>query len=705
MSGRNVPRGTGVLDRLARLDLILLAIVAGGTAFSSYFTTQGREWVVMTDELQTVKLAASVADSLSPLPQLHGEHVNALSQLYPLLIAPFVALLSMPAAIDAIHVFNAFLIAVAAWPAFLLTLDVTCSRLAAYLVAAATAVLPWAVLATTITTPVAAYPVTVWAVLLMYRALVEPTPGREAAALAAIGIAFFARTQLVVLALVFPVAVLVHELGLRGARRSWREHRVLAGAFAVGLLTFTAVAAAGRTSGVLGSYSVTAEGDLLPNGVWTAAISHVIGIAVPMAMLPLVLALGWCAAVLGERAPGSKHAYASLLAVLVPVVAVQVASFDLRFTPGGFPQGRYLFFLVPLILVASAACLVDGRRRAIPAAVAALVVAAAIGFAHLGGIAIYWAAPSTVLQLDYARILPGSLELSLRALTLLGSAAVIALLLWARRPAALVAVFVGLFALFAVEAGHLFAHEALPQTTRRLVAKAVRPDWIDAALPRGTSVALVPAADPGPALWWDTEYWNERVNRSYSFEGATTNTPFPARRLQLDVRTGRLLGDEIPRYAVFARTDVRFRPAGSARVAATHTFELLRIPRGATAEWATGGLTPDGWTHGPAQILVFPRHAGPARQRVVTVRLGSLGGISGTTPYRVRFGGRDVARGVVRSGTSRTIRFAVCVGPDSPGAARLVVRRRSQIIDGRIVGLRVERITTAERERPCRSPE
>lgn len=705
MSGRNVPRGTGVLGRLARLDLILLAIVAAGTAFSSYFTTQGREWVVMTDELQTLKLGASVADSLSPVPHLHGEHVNALSQLYPLLIAPFIALLSMPAAIDAIHAFNAFLIAVAAWPAFVLTLEVTRSRLAAYLVAAATAVLPWAVLATTITTPVAAYPVTVWAVLLMYRALVEPTPRREAAALVAIAIAFLARTQLVMLAFVFPVAVVVHEVGLRGARRSWRDHRVLAGAVAAGALIFATLAASGRASSLLGSYSTTAQGDLLPKGVWTAAVSHVIGLAVPMAMLPIVLALGWCVAVLGGRGPPRKHAYGSLLAVLVPVVAVQVASFDLRFTPGGFAQGRYLFFLVPLILVASAACLVDGRRRAIPTAVAALVVAAAIGIARLGGIAIYWAAPSTALQLDYERILPGSLETSLRGLTLLVTAAAIALLVWARPPAALVAVFTGLIGLFAVEAGHLFAHEALPQTTRRLVAEAPRADWIDAALPRGTSVALVPAADPGPEHWWDTEYWNERVDRSYSFQGTTTYTPFPTRRLQLDVRTGRLVGDEIPRYAVFARTDVRFRPAGSVRIAATDTFELLRIPRGARAGWATAELTADGWTHGPARIVVFPRQAGRARERLVSVRLASLGGISRTTAYRVQFRGRDVAHGVVPPRSTRTIRFPICVGPESPAAARLVVRGRSRIVDGRVVGLRVERVATSEREQACRSPE
>ena len=155
------------MNRLSRLDVLLLSIVTLGAWFSAYYATRGSEWVVMTDELQQLKLGTSVADSLSPLPQLHGEHVSALSQLYPLLIAPFVALLRMPAAIDAIHVLNGLLIALAAWPAHRLTLDVTRSRLAAYLVAALTTFMPWTVFSTTLTTPVLAYPIVVWAVLLL----------------------------------------------------------------------------------------------------------------------------------------------------------------------------------------------------------------------------------------------------------------------------------------------------------------------------------------------------------------------------------------------------------------------------------------------------------------------------------------------------------------------------------------------------------
>ena len=689
------------MNRLSRLDVLLLSIVALGAWFSAYYATRGSEWVVMTDELQQVKLGTSIADSLSPLPQLHGEHVSALSQLYPLLIAPFVALLRMPAAIDAVHALNGLLIALAAWPAHRLTLDVTRSRLAAYLVAALTAFVPWTVLSTTLTSPVLAYPIVVWAVLLMERTLVAPTPRREGAVLAVLALAMLARTQLLVLFAAYPLAVMAHELGFRHARPRLREHRVLGVATVSGLLVVAAVAGFGRASTLLGSYSVTVRGDLLPADVWSSAVRHLLSIAVPAAMLPLALAIGWMATAL--RAPRNKeqHAYACLLLVIAPLVALQVASFDLRFTPGGFPQGRYLFFLVPLLLVASAACLLEGRRAAVPVAVAGAVVVAAIGLGKFGGPAIYWASPSSALQSQYARFLPGSLETSLRVLTIGLTLVAVALLLWAPRRASVVAVLGTLLILFAVEARYVFVDYALPLTQRPLAATAPRPDWIDTKLPRGSSVALISADYPNPDSWWDLEYWNERVDRAYSLDGATTHTPFPHRDWALDRRTGLIHGSAPPKFAVFARSDVRFRPQSAPVLAATRSFELRRLPERVRADWATSGLTPDGWTHGAAWINVYPRAGATARRREVTVKLSSLGGISRSTAYRIVARGRQVAHGKVAPRNTRAVRFSLCVPAAGRVVARLDVRSLSRIVDGRIVGLRVEGIATSVRARPC----
>lgn len=705
MSRRNAGRGTGVLDRLSRVDVLLLSIVTLGAWFSAYYATRGSEWVVMTDELQQLKLATSIGQSLSPLPELHGERVSDISQLYPLLIAPFPALLRMPAAIDGIHIFNGLLIGLAAWPAHRLTLDVTRSRLAAYLVAALTAFVPWTVLSTTLTTPVLAYPVVLWALLFVERAVVTPTPRREAAALAILVLAVLARTQMLILFVAYPLAVVAHELGFRHSRPRLREHVVLAVFTISGILVVAAVAVLGRAPSLLGSYAVTAEGDWLPADVWSSAVRHVLNIALPAAMLPLALAVGWTATALHQRRDKHQHAYACLMLVVVPLLAVQVASFDLRFTPGGFAQGRYLFFIVPLMLIASAACLLEGRRTALPVAAGGALVVVSIGLNEFGGPVIYWASPSSALQLEYDRLLPGSLETSIRSLTIAVTLVAVALLLWAPRRASVAVVLGSLLALFAVEARYVFVDYALPITQRPLAARAPRRDWIDAALPRGSSVGLVNARYPTSEFWWDVEYWNERVDRAYSLDGATTYTPFPHRDWTLDRTTGLVHGSAPPRFAVFARSDVRFRPQNAPVLARTKSFELRRLPEHVRADWASSGLTPDGWTRGIARFHIYPRTGSAARRRTVTIQLASLGGISRSTPYRIVARGRQVAQGRVPPRTTRTVRISLCVPASGSAMASLDVPTRSRILDGRVVGVRVQAIGASKPGRSCRPHE
>src|SRR2546421_7039695 len=202
------------LRQLAAHPLPLIAIVLGAFYLAVSYAVQATQWAVMTDELQTSKLATSAAESLSPVPRIHGAYYGALSQLYPLLIAPFFGFLSTPDAVTAAHVLNALLLASAAWPAYLLARAVTGSRAAGYVAAALTAFVPWLVLSTTLLTENAAYPGFVWALWLCYRTLVEPSPGRDAAALGGLVVVYLARTQLFVLAVALPAAPPAHRLRL-----------------------------------------------------------------------------------------------------------------------------------------------------------------------------------------------------------------------------------------------------------------------------------------------------------------------------------------------------------------------------------------------------------------------------------------------------------------------------------------------------------
>ena len=100
--------------------IALGGIVAGSAALLALGTTRVKEWTVMTDELLYTKLAQHFADTGSPLPVLHGEHVGFLGVVYSILLAPFYAALDPVAAFDAAHVLNAVLFASAAIPVYLL---------------------------------------------------------------------------------------------------------------------------------------------------------------------------------------------------------------------------------------------------------------------------------------------------------------------------------------------------------------------------------------------------------------------------------------------------------------------------------------------------------------------------------------------------------------------------------------------------------
>src|SRR5919199_875180 len=371
--------------------LPVLAIVIAAGLLAVEYASQATQWAVMTDELQTSKLATSIGETLSPVPRTHGVYYGALTQLYPLLPSPLYGWLSAPAAFDGAHVLNAFLLASSAWPAYLLGRAVTGRVGGGYFAAALTAFTPWLVLSSTLLTENAAYPAFVWAVLLCYRALVEPGAGRDAAAVAALALAYLARTQLFVLAVALPIAVVAYE---RSLRRAFARHRPLAAAYGAGAAVAVGLAAAGSLTRVLGNYAGTVQGDVLPAGVWHAAAVHLDEVVVGTGVAPFLLSAAWAFTPWRREA----QAFAALFVPLVVLITFETASFDLRFTPGGFTQDRYVCYLAPLLAVGAAACLLDPGRRAIRAG---LVLAAGPPVARAAAaepfdeeITLWWASPA-----------------------------------------------------------------------------------------------------------------------------------------------------------------------------------------------------------------------------------------------------------------------------------------------------------------------
>src|SRR5439155_24718261 len=130
---------------------------------------------------------------------------------------------------------------------------------------------------------------------------------------------------------------------------------------------------------------------------------------------PFLVATAWTLSTLVGPSRREARAFAALLVALVPLLILEAASFDLRFTPGGFAQDRYVCYLAPLFAVGAAACLLDRERRALRAG---LVLAAGLAFLGLAAvdsfdeeIILWWASPAGAFHRAW-RDAAGSIGLS-----------------------------------------------------------------------------------------------------------------------------------------------------------------------------------------------------------------------------------------------------------------------------------------------------
>lgn len=734
---------------LSRVNAPLLAILALGVAFTAYYTAQMSDWLVMTDELLYVKLAQSIGHTLSPVPTVHGHYFAVFNQLYPLLTAPVYALFDMPTAFKVVHFYNALIMGSAAIPAYLIAREVVRSRLAAYLVAALTVSVPWMVMSTMILTEVAAYPAFLWAILAIQRAIAAPSRSRDLLAIGGIFLAFMGRTQFLMLAIVLPLAVVIHEVGLavserRGAsvrravavgmRNAFRAHRPLVAVGGVASFVAVVVAAAGSLGKVLGNYETAAHsGSLLPHNILHAAALHLDFVVVAVGVLPFVLAAGWMAGTLIRPSTKAGHSFAAILFVVVPALTLEVASFDLRFA-GGAIQDRYLFYIAPLLFVGMVACLLEVRKPSLS------VFAAAVAFAFLATEADYapWGGPyfgspasafhvvlhGKAYQLGQLLSIDGlQTKTAIAVAAVVLAAAAVALIRFAPRRAALLCAGLAVLAFCVAETRYAFDRMLQPSEGRVVSGLSVEgKNWIDETKP-GASVGLVPSpinyltdssgkpffASQFERIWWSTEFWNKGVDRSYSYLGSTTYTPFPAKRLSIDPRTGAARFTDRSDYLVLAEGEIRFGLAGRTvkRVSSGLPSPALDLVEPATpyrARWLTSGLDTDGWTHSgkPARVRVF----GVAHRRA-GVRLSLVVASTVDVPVPRRYEIRGPKRAVMSSGSvapGALARPAVPVCAGRQGFSDVTIHvRGSTAVSGRLVGLRVIRIEAVADPAACRT--
>ena len=626
----------------------LCALVLLGGWLLSQATTRVVNWFVMTDELFYERLGISIAQTGSLLPRLRGESVDNINQLYPLLLSLVFGRGDVPASLAAAHRLNAFVMASAAIPVYLLARRIDVGRLASLWVAFLAIATPWAVLASFLLTEALAYPVFCWAILALTVAVQRRSTVWDLVAIASVGIAILARTQFAVLAVVFVVAVLTEALlqsidsGHRGraapraaALELLRTRRVLVVLVVAGAVAFAVVLAVGDASFLLGTYAVTASGIHLDTGLGRLALEHLATLALASAVLPFVVGSAWLVDRLRPSSPPAPRAFASVGCSVVVLLTFEVASFTQRFGAGEV-KDRYLFYVLPVVLIGLGGAVVARSWPVWWAWIAPLAIVL-VGFTSMRFPRfekLNVDTPAAVLDDDLLRV-AGSVRLA-HLLLPLATAVLVAIfvelsVLVSRRVAqlALVVLVTAALPLGAVRAfDRLFAvngTNGIPIT----LDQGVVFDWVDRAVGKDGRVTVFPYPVNSPdywdgvAYWWDLEFWNESA---VAWRETATGTPDDAPWMDMfDPRTGVVLHPGSTRYVLSHGSDVRFLLAGK-QVEFDRGAYLKEVDVPWRAEWSTDQISNDGWTrpHIPVRIHVYalPGQRTPLR-RFLTLSVAS----------------------------------------------------------------------------------
>jgi hypothetical protein len=642
-----VRRGRELPTLWRPLPLLGLWIAVG--LVLSDVTGRVRDWFDMTDELRYERLAISIARTHSLVPRIHGVDVESFSQLYPLLIAPIFAHGYVPHDLVSAHVLNAWLMSSACVPAYLLARRVTGRRRWGYLVAFLSVCMPWILYAAMLMTEVAAYPAFLWALLALHWATVRPSVRGDVLALAGLALAFFARTELLVLVFVAPPAIVCFELGRVVGQSGWRRlgpgllaalrgHRLLACAYALLLIGGVVLGRLGRLDAVVGVYgSYAQQSTLLPAGLLGSFAAHVALFSLGLGVLPFLVGSGWLLAnVLGPHESRERHAFACVASVTLVAVLFQATNFDVRYT--GFVHDRFLLYLVPPVLIAMCAALEDGRLPRWSLLVPALVTVC--GFATGSFPAFTWQQFPTLTPdspmsgllrrivgvthtLSGARVALVAVTLLLTALFLLAARRLergrLSLGLGTFALAALAATTIATFAQFFGTIG--WSHRALT------ASETGANDWIDETIGANASVTVIPYLVSSSYFisderWRDMEFWNKSVERDAldpdGADYAYTGFWFPKTSLSFDPSTGLANVSPTP-WVAASDKDTRFAIAGAPRADVGDVL-LIKADMPWRAQWISSGLYDDGWTRPgvTARIRIFP-FPGQRRARIRTL--------------------------------------------------------------------------------------
>ena len=321
---------------------------------------------IFPDELLYSDLAKSIAAGGEPA--VRGVPTLGWGVVYPTLVAPAWALFDDPvSAYHAALAINALVMSSAAIPAYLLA-RMFVTRRASVLVAAATVLVPSMAYTGVVMTENACYPLFLLALLLVARAVRQPTAVHQVAALVALGAVALTRIQAAALVGAYAAAVAIYAVTAPRAGRSAYLRRfapsVLAVSAACAAPLLVSIARGQGAFGWLGGRSGTFDGLRLgevPRWLAYLTADLLLYVAVvPAAATAVAIGLGLSRRGSEPARLFSALALSTLGAVLVSVSVVS-ASIDVDGTEN--LNERYVFYVVPLLFVGLASWIEAGMPR------------------------------------------------------------------------------------------------------------------------------------------------------------------------------------------------------------------------------------------------------------------------------------------------------------------------------------------------------
>ncbi len=720
---------------LSRRDVLLIVVPVALIALV-YVIYALRVGNFQNDEEEYLTVARYVAAHFPSALWLSSLFARGTQRLDPIILALPFALARGPGAFQVAHVVQCLLFVSTAVPCFLLARRVGLPRTASIFAAVLCIAVPWAVVATSYLAECLAYPVYAWVLYATWNTITRPSLRNDALTVLALAVAVFARTAMLALLAILPLAIIWQEWtwGLRGTAlrrrprallvRVWSTHRLLSALIALGVLALLLDSLGllpGRGLAALtGDYTLPRFEPLF--SLLDRYREYVSRMATGTGLIALALALPWLAATLAKPRDGARHALA-----VVCTLGLAAILLSLLQAPGDERYVLYSAVPISLACAASLSQLARAGRLGAKAAVGVLAGTAAVIVATASAV---WPAPANPYDyfsypsaIFYKQVLLGrASEVSLPLIhpsagALLAFALVVVMAAWAlitwrvrgaARPAA-VLLGVAVLALCGVQTAY-----ALRKFTTGAGGgpTAAARSWVDAYVPSSARVgALAVGLGETPdyvPIWRSTEFWNTSVEQDVSF-GPPGSLPFPpgSEPVHLKIQPGSGLLSAVggplttspitpPDWLLIpAQATNRIVLAGQVVAHASYVpLELEHLSKPARALWEITYTSAEGFLTSAqtAYATVFSGALAGLRHPCATFSLLAPPAFAGSWPYTVSSGARESRRGVLRAAQTAvvTIPLLPSATPQGPSAKLAVtVDGQATLFGGLVVSAKL----------------